>query len=228
MNVPRFPSSVFALSLVAVLVASGAGMAAAEASAVHPAQASSSLTVTVGTALSFTLSTDEVTPGDTVTVTITQTSDVAHTFTLLNAPDFQFNSTDSGSHIMAFLAAHPPLVNVSIPGTPGTLPPVQFVAPAFGLYQYLCLIPGHFQAGMWGILGSGEPGTGGAAPNTGPGAAVFIIAGTIASLVVIAIVLGFVIGRRKGGVHEMPPERLGYPEPAPPSPPAQPPSTGRT
>ena len=46
----------------------------------------------------------------------------------------------------------------------------------------------------------------------------FIISGTIAGLVVLALVLGFVIGRRKGAVHEMPPERLGYPEPALPSP----------
>ncbi len=208
------------LVLVALFLAGVAGAAVTRASSVHADQATSSLTVTVGTALSFTLSGDEVTPGDTVTVTIVQTSDVQHTFTLLGATDFKFNwsssSADSGSHIMGFLAQHPPLVNVSIPGTPGTLPPVQFVAPPFGLYEYLCLIPGHFQAGMWGILGSGEPGSGGATANTGPGAPVFIIAGTIASLVVIAIVLGFVIGRRKGSAHEMPPERLGYPEPSSP------------
>ena len=37
------------------------------------------------------------------------------------------------------------------------------------------------------------------------------------ALTVIAIVLGFVVGRRKGSEFEMPPERLGYPEPSAPS-----------
>jgi len=56
----------------------------------------------------------------------------------------------------------------------------------------------------------------------GPGAALFIIIGTIVSLVVIALVLGFVVGRRKGAEHEMPPERLGYPEPLAPGEPLPP------
>lgn len=212
--------------LAFVVLAGAAGVAGAAAvraaASVQPA-ASNALTITVGSALQFTASTDEVSPGSTVTVTIVQTSTVQHTFTLLNATNFQFNwtpsSSDSLSHIFGFLAAHPPLVNVSIHPTPGTQT-ATFTAPPFGLYEYLCLIPGHFAAGMWGILGSGEHGSGGGTANTGPGAPVFIISGTIASLVVIAIVLGFVVGRRKGSVHEMPPERLGYPEP--PTPPAAP------
>ena len=187
------------------------------------------LTVTVGTVFSFTLSSNEVSPGDNVSVVFVQTDDVVHTFTLLDAPGFQFNwsssSSDSLSHIDAFLAAHPPLVNLTAPSSQGQVTG-SFIAPAFGLYEYLCLVPGHFAAGMWGILGSGEPGSGGATPDTGPGAPVFIIVGTIAGLVVATLVLAFVIGRRKGAVHEMPPERLGYAEPtspagapAPPNPP---------
>lgn len=189
----------------------------------HPTAAGTeSLTVTVGTAFAFTLSSDEVTPGDTVTVTIVQVGDNEHTFTLLNAPNFQFNwsptTSDSPSHIEGFLATHPaPLVNVTIPSTQGSQT-VSFTAPPFGLYEYLCLVSGHFAAGMWGILGSGEHGSSGSTANTGPGAPVFIISGTIAGLVVLALVLGFVIGRRQGAVHEMPPERLGYPEPAAPLP----------
>jgi hypothetical protein len=49
---------------------------------------------------------------------------------------------------------------------------------------------------------------------------VFIIGGTIAGLVILAIVLAFVIGRRRGSHDEMAPERLGYPEPS-----QQPPKT---
>jgi hypothetical protein len=58
---------------------------------------------------------------------------------------------------------------------------------------------------------------------TGPGVGVFIISGTIVVLVVVALVLGFVVGRRKGSEFEMPPERLGYAEP--PAPPPAPAST---
>jgi uncharacterized cupredoxin-like copper-binding protein len=184
--------------------------------------ASENLSVTVGTSFSFTISADEVTPGDNVSVTITQIGTTDHTFTLLNAPNFQFNysasggATDSSNHIMGFLAKHTPLVNVSIPGVQGTYT-ASFIAPPLGLYEYLCLKSGHFQAGMWGILGSGEHGSAGVAANTGPGAPVFIIAGTIAGLVVLALVLGFVVGRRRGAAHEMPPERLGYREPTAPA-----------
>lgn len=226
MTVPRkVPSSVGLVGVVTFVLLVGVlgGYGTVRGASLHADQASTSLTVEVSSALSFTLSSNEVTPGDDVSVSIVQTSTTVHTFTLLNATDFQFNwsssSSDSLAHIDAFLAAHPPLLNVSIPDTVGTLPTVHFTAPPFGLYEYLCLEPGHFAAGMWGILGSGEPGSGGAAPDTGPGAPVFIISGSIATLVVVAIVLGFVIGRRKGAVHEMPPERLGYPEPSPPTPP---------
>lgn len=200
--------------------------AAAAASQARP-DASADLTVTVGTLFQFTLSSNEVEPGQTVDLTLIQTSGTIHTFTLLNATNFQFNwsssSSDSLDHINAFLAAHPPLVNYTFPAVAATAT-ASFVAPPLGEYEYLCLEPGHFAAGMWGLLGSGEPGSGGAsASNDGPGTPVFIIAGTIAGLVVLSIVLAFVVGQREGAKHEMPPERLGYPEskPGTPSTPGQ-------
>lgn len=224
MRIPRIPRKSLAVLATLTLLLSWGGYAAATGAHTDQgasANGSEAITVTVGTALAFTLSTDEVTPGDLVTVTIVQTQTTEHTFTLLNATNFQFNwtptSSDSSSHILGFLAAHPPLVNVTIATTPGTQT-ATFVAPPFGLYEYLCLASGHFAGGMWGILGSGEHGSSGGTANTGPGAGVFIISGTIAGLVVLALVLGFVIGRRKGAVHEMPPERLGYPEPPAPLP----------
>lgn len=222
----RFPRRPVAF-LVAGMVLLGLGglaiSAAAQASQAR-VQGSTTLTVTVGTLFAFTVSSNEVQPGETVDVTLIQTSSTIHTFTLLNATNFQFNwsssSSDSLSHIDAFLQAHPPLVNYTFPGSSGT-GSASFVAPPFGEYEYLCLEPGHFAAGMWGLLGSGEPGSGGAAAtNNGPGAPVFIIAGTIAGLVVLSIVLAFVIGQRQGAQHEMPPERLGYPEPKQGTPPA--------
>ena len=172
--------------------------------------ASDALTVTVGDALAFTLSTDEVTPGDSVTLTLVQTSSgLDHTFTLSSVAGLTFSPSNTSHDLAVFVHDHPPLVNFTIPAGQSTYT-TTFVAPPLGLYAYFCLVPGHFPA-MYGLLGSGEHGST-ATPYDGPGAPVFIIGGTIAALVVIALVLGFGIGRRRGAHDEMPAERLGYPE----------------
>lgn len=209
--------AVFLVTAMLLLGLGGWALSASAAASQARPMGSTALTVTVGTLFQFTLSSNEVQPGETVDVSLIQTSSTVHTFTLLNATNFQFNwsssSSDSLPHIYAFLHAHPPLVNFTFGAAPAT-GSASFVAPAFGEYEYLCLEPGHFAAGMWGLLGSGEAGSGGAAgTNDGPGTPVFIIAGTIAGLVVLSIVLAFVVGQREGSKHEMPPERLGYPEP---------------
>lgn len=171
------------------------------------------LNVSVSDAFAFVLSANEITPGDTVKVTLTYigTGGSAHTFTLSPIPDFQFNGSDATPHLLSFFAAHHPLVNLSENGTTGESHSQTFVAPAYGLYEYVCLESGHFSLGMFGLLGSGEAGSGGSVA-TGPGWQVFAIIGGIASLVVATIVLAFVFGQREGSKHEMPPERLGYPE----------------
>jgi plastocyanin len=215
--VSRFPfRGAVAFGTVVSLLLFGLGAAAAIP---QPAAATGALTVTVGSALQFTLSTNEVTPGANITLTIVQTDSVEHTFTLSNVSGITFSSNNDTNDLLTFVREHPPLVNITIPSGQDTYV-YHFIAPPFGEYAYFCLIPGHFPS-MYGLLGSGEPGSG-ASISTGPGAAVFIIGGTIAGLVVLAIVLGFVVGKRRGSHDEMPPERLGYPEQAPPSPPSPP------
>jgi hypothetical protein len=216
--VRRFPytSAVVLLSIASLLMFGMGAAQSVRAHLAHPA-ASDQLTVTVGSGFFFTLSTDEVTPNDNVTLTIVQTDDTEHTFTLSSVVNETLPTSDGQGQLFAFFAAHPPLVNFTIPSGQGTYT-TSFIAPPYGLYEYLCLISGHFGAGMAGILGSGEHG-GTVTPDTGPGAPVFIIGGTIAGLVVLAIVLGFVVGRRRGSHDEMPPERLGYPETGGPAPP---------
>jgi len=201
---------------VATFLLGGTAAAAASTSAPRPAGtthpgATETLTISVGDGFSFSLSANEVTPGDLVTVTIVSLGSTAHTFTLSPIPNFQFNSSDSTDHLNAFFAAHPPLVDLSVNGTIGEKHSETFTAPAYGEYEFVCLQPGHFLEGMWGLLGSGEPGSG-STTDTGPGWQVFAIGGGIAALVVATIVLAFVVGARPGSRHEMPPERLGYPE----------------
>ncbi len=212
-----YPRAAALLTVVSLLLLA-AGIVEASPAA-RPA-ASDQLTVTVGDVLAFTLSTDEVTPGDNVTLTIVQTSsDLAHTFTLSSVQGLTFTASNTSADLLTFVAEHKPLVNFTIPAGQATYT-TSFTAPPYGLYAYFCLVPGHFPS-MYGLLGSGEHGSSGGV-STGPGAPVFIIGGTIAGLVVLALVLGFVVGRRRGSSDEMPPERLGYPEtpggPKPPTP----------
>ncbi|MGI0132872.1 MAG: hypothetical protein ACREDK_07285 [Thermoplasmata archaeon] len=214
------PALAVALLLLVALTGTVDGAPARSSSSARPTAGTDPLTVTVGTAFAFTVSTDEVTPGDTVDLTLVQTDDVQHTFTLSSVAGFTFPSSDSTGDLLTYFAAHPPIVNVTIPAGAATMH-ATFTAPPFGEYEYVCLVSGHFQLGMYGVLGSGEHGTT-LATTSGPGAPVFIIGGTIAGLVVIALVLGFVIGRRKGAVHEMSPERLGYVEVTPPLSPSAP------
>jgi plastocyanin len=182
------------------------------------------LNVTVSNALQFTVSTNQVTPGDLVHVVVTQTGDIPHTFTLSPTAGYEFPVTDASSDLTTYFSNHPPLVNVQVTGTlPGEVFYGNFTAPAYGEYEYVCTEPGHFPS-MSGLLGSGEAG-GATATDNGPGAAVFIIVGVITSLVIICLVLGFVVGKRRGSEDEMPPERLGYPEgPRPAAPPGPPPT----
>ncbi len=177
------------------------------------------LNVTVSDQFRFTVTTSpsgpaEISPGDIVHVDVTQIGTTPHTFTLSPTGDYSFPTSDSTSDLDTYFASHAPLISLNVSASTGAHAYGNFTAPSAGQYEYVCLEPDHFSYGMYGFLGSGEPGQGaGAAAYNGPGAPVFIIAGTITALVIIALVLGFVVGKRRGSHDEMPPERLGYPEP---------------
>ncbi len=187
----------------------------AEPAGVH-AGASTSQTITVDTAFAFTPNNFEVTPGSEVTLTLTQLDSVEHTFTLSSVANYTFGTTNTTStDLTSFFSKHPPIVSVTFGTTPGWTTTVTFTAPPLGVYEFVCEIPGHFQAGMFGFMGSGVSVSGPAPPGVPVG--LYIITGTIVGLVIIAIVLGFVVGQREGSKHEMPPERLGYAEPKTPA-----------
>ena len=160
-----------------------------------------------------------------VVVTFTNGDTLAHTFTVASREGWVIPNSYSADALEKFFAAYPPLVDLYANFT-GTFTG-NFTAPATpGWYEFVCNESGHFQEGMYGFIAFGEALPSNltvSAASVGPGEAVFIIVGTIVALTVIAIVLGFIVGRRKGSVHEMPPERLGYPEPKSPSEPAPPP-----
>ncbi|HEV2449198.1 MAG TPA: cupredoxin domain-containing protein [Thermoplasmata archaeon] len=182
-----------------------------------------SLAITVGDNFAFTPDTLEAAaPGDNVTITVTELGTTNHTFTLSSVANYSFPTSDGATELQTYFAAHPPLVNLTISGTTGFKASATFKAPALGVYEYVCLEPSHFSSGMFGFFGSGVAPSGPAGPGQPVG--VYIIAGVIVTLVVLALVLGFVVGKREGSTQVMPPERLGYPEPEAPQPPtARPP-----
>lgn len=174
---------------------------------------------------------ENVSLGTTITVTFFDAdASSPHTFTIVNDSDVQIPTTDSSAQLGALVHTHGALVNTTAVTTANNgYGNATFVSPSTpGWYEFVCIEPGHFQQGMYGFIAFGEAlpanltfGSG----SPGPGLAVFIIIGTIVALTVLAIVLGFVVGQRRGSEHEMPPERLGYPEPSSPSP--LPASSGR-
>ena len=148
----------------------------------------------------------------TINVTVTDADTLAHTFSIINWEGVQLPPS---ANIPTVVSAHGTLFAANVSGA-GDRATGSFTSPGPGWYEFVCQEPGHYAAGMYGFIAFGinlPPNVTVTTASTGPGAAVFIIVGTIAALVVIAIVLGFVVGRRHGSEYEMPPERLGYAEP---------------
>jgi plastocyanin len=170
------------------------------------------VTITVSDVFSFSPNAIDVTPGEPITFDIEQLGATLHTFTLSNTTNFTFPTGDQTSDLLTYFAAHPPMVNLTLPPGAGQTYTQTVPAPPVGSYEYVCEEAGHFAAGMYGFLGVGVN----VGPPPGPPIpwGVYYIAGGVTILVVSAIVAGFVVGKREGSKYEMPPERLGYPEPA--------------
>jgi plastocyanin len=218
-----------ALALILVLSLFGIGSAAVRSPSSHLGVATGTSAIAVTASSGFQFNPNEVAYVDTntsITLTFTNGDSNTHSFTISSVQGTVIPSSFTFDQLTAYFAQHPPLF--SILGAGPSKQVVNFTSPPIGWYEFVCNQSGHFEEGMYGFIAFGEalPSnlTVSLAPD-GPGAAVFIIVGTIVALTVIAIILGFVVGRRKGAIHEMPPERLGYPEPKLPSEPAPPPGS---
>jgi uncharacterized cupredoxin-like copper-binding protein len=225
-----------ALFVAALLLAGGStaffmtAPARAAATAVH-VDATATVQVTAIAGFAFTPNTfEDVATNTTVTVTFTDNDGADHTFWIIGKQGWVIPTDASSSEIDQLAFGHSPaalfFANASAVGTTGDIVTKTFTSPGVGWYEFVCTEPGHFTNGMYGFIAFGENLPANltvSAASTDPGAAVFIIVGTIVALVVIALVLGFVVGRRRGSAYEMPPQRLGYPEPEPAEQPASPP-----
>jgi len=209
-----------ALTLAALLVASAfAGLLLVRPVSAASVQsgASGTIAVTATTAFSFAPNEFQNVPANSnITVDFTDASATAHTFTIIGKEGWVIPASITPTDFNNLVYGDSPSVvfNFNIT-SPGTLP-LSFTSPPPGWYEFVCTEPGHFALGMYGFIAFGMNLPANLTVSTSsqaPGAALFIIIGTIVTLVVIALVLGFVVGKREGSKHEMPPERLGYPEP---------------
>ncbi len=240
MSVRSLRTKSLALALV-VLVVGAASIALvftapARAGSSITSDSSSAFSVTAVSGFSFTPNAIQALPTNTnITVTFTDADTIDHTFTIIGKQGWVIPASYSGAQIDQLAFGNSPKALFSANASADSqAPAASFTSPGVGWYEFVCTEPGHFQNGMYGFIAFGMNLPGNltvSAANTDPGPAVFIIVGTIVSLTVIALVLGFVVGRRRGATYEMPPERLGYPEPetpatAPPPPPVTPPPKG--
>jgi uncharacterized cupredoxin-like copper-binding protein len=83
-----------------------------------------------------------------IEVQVSNLGNTAHTWTLVAQPDT--NMTAGG--FTSYFQQHPPAVSLNVPTTSGTVVTGNLTLPSKGVYQYLCEIPGHFAAGMYGYL----------------------------------------------------------------------------
>ncbi|MFZ0699312.1 MAG: hypothetical protein WAN74_03875 [Thermoplasmata archaeon] len=182
-----------------------------------------SYTVTAVPGYAFQESTTELQPNTTVSISFVNADVIAHTYTLIAVQGKVIPTSYSPSQLATYESQWGAIVWINATGT-GTYP-ATFQAPAIGWYEFVCMEPGHFQQAMYGFIAFGMSLPSNltvTSPNVGAGWPVYVITATIVSLVIITIVLGFVVGGRKGAKHEMPPERLGYPESPPSAPPLPP------
>ena len=204
---------------VAIVLAMLVGVGAVRQVGAQPVRvaAGDSIDLTASSGYAYAPNTFEQVPTNTtISVAFTDASSISHTFTIIGREGWVIPASISASDFSNLVyGKSPPIVfNMNVSGV-GTFPGT-FTSPGTGWYEFVCTEPGHFQSGMYGFIAFGMNLPANLTVSSGtpqPGAALFIIIGTIVSLVVIALVLGFVVGRRQGSMHEMPPERLGYSEP---------------
>jgi plastocyanin len=208
-----------ALALAVVLTFMGGIGAIRPAGArITPTAGTSTLDVTAANGYAFSPNEFQQVPTNaTITVTFTDATPLGHTFSIIGREGWVVPSSADANLLdqLAYGHAPPAIFNINVSGS-GDRQTGTFTSPGPGWYEFVCTQGGHFAYGMYGFIAFGMNLPSNltiAAGEPGPGAAIFIIAGSIVALVVIALVLGFVVGRREGAKHEMPPERLGYAEP---------------
>jgi uncharacterized cupredoxin-like copper-binding protein len=112
-----------------------------------------------------------------IAIEVTNLGSFSHTFTLDGTPNGTISS-------IAYFSSHAALVNVTVPTSGNKVVWANFTVPKAGVYEFVCVVPGHFASGMYGFLYAGVPvPSAPAAPSTAV-VQTWVLAG---SLVLLAI-----------------------------------------
>jgi plastocyanin len=92
----------------------------------------------------------------TITVTFTDQSDMAHTFTILGREGWVVPTSYAPAQIdkLAYGSSPKALDNANVSG-PGDVNVTTFESPGPGWYEFICTTSGHFQQGMYGFVAFG-------------------------------------------------------------------------
>jgi uncharacterized cupredoxin-like copper-binding protein len=150
----------------------------------------------------------------TITVTFSDESDLPHTFTIIGKEGWVIPSSYTPTQIdeLGYGNAPPALFNTNVSGS-GDQNISTFQSPGPGWYEFVCTVPGHFQNGMYGFIAFGEslPSNLTAPSRQGiGGVTISPIQAVSAGAVLLALLLGYVVWRRRRPTHRMPPELVGH------------------
>ncbi len=127
-------------------------------------------------------------------VVVTNTGTFSHTFTVSPLANY----TISVANYTSFFFTNTPLISLPVPSGAGSTVAGNLTIRGPGVYEYICLIPGHFAAGMYGFLYVNLP-----PPPPPPAPSTALIQGWLLGIAAIflgvALVLAFAvsyIGRR--------------------------------
>jgi plastocyanin len=145
---------------------------------------------------------EQVPTNATITVTFTDRSDMAHTFTIIGREGWVVPNSYSPAQIDALAYGHSPpaLENANVSG-PGDVNVSTFESPGPGWYEFVCTVSGHFQLGMYGFVAFGMnlPAnlTGSNRTGLGGGLSFSPEDAVIVAVLVVACVAGYVYLRRR-------------------------------
>jgi plastocyanin len=150
----------------------------------------------------------------TITVTFTDDDVLQHTFNISSREGFVIPTSYTAAQLDHLFGTYPSLFSATVNG-PGDQYVGSFRSPATpGWYEFVCNVTGHFQNGMYGFIAFGENLPSNLTPPSRVGVGgggISTIDGAIIVVVVLGVILGFVLLRRRRSRSRAPPGRVERP-----------------
>lgn len=153
----------------------------------------------------------------TITVTFTDDSNLAHTFTIIGKEGWVVPSNYTWEQIdnLGYGDSPPALFNANVTGI-GDVSTSTFLSPGPGWYEFLCTVQGHFQNGMYGFIAFGENLPSNLTTPTSRtslgGVTITPIQAASVGVFLLAFAIVYMVWRRRRLARRMPPSPVGPPK----------------